>query len=217
MSPNSIRGVPHGTPASESADRAIWERLAAPFDERDVRTRPGPGGTTIQYVTAAAMRRRLNQVLGPDGWDYRIEPTEAWLRATLIIRLPDGREVVKEAITGYREKDDAQTRYKVADSDVFKRVCRLLEIGTYLYGAPASNLISPGHVPEIPERNPGRPEVYFKSPREFYHWAKQGGLLDLVKAYGREHDLSPRILRWSPDEVDAAIAYAIACSDNHAE
>ncbi len=75
----------------------LFDRLAAPFDPAEVRSRRGPRGD-LRYITARTARRRLNEVVGPDNWSCRIEPADRWVRCALTIVLPDGREITREAL-----------------------------------------------------------------------------------------------------------------------
>ena len=75
----------------------LWERLAAPFDPAEVRTRRGPRGE-LRYITARTARRRLNAVVGPANWSCRVEPGDRWVRCSLTIILPDGKAVTREAV-----------------------------------------------------------------------------------------------------------------------
>jgi hypothetical protein len=112
----------------------IFDRLAAPFDQSELRTRRGGGGRELTYITARTARRRLNEVLGFDGWECKIQPTAEGVVCVLTIHLPDGRAITRAAMGGYRQTQEAQDRCKSADSDAFKRACVLFRVGEYLYG-----------------------------------------------------------------------------------
>jgi hypothetical protein len=89
----------------------LFDRLAAPFDPAEVRTRRGPRGD-LRYITARTARRRLNEVLGPANWSCRIEPAERWVKCALTIVLPDGRALTREALGGYPTMPDEEDRVK---------------------------------------------------------------------------------------------------------
>jgi hypothetical protein len=116
-----------------SADQ-IFERLAAPFDGTEVRERRGSHGRVLRYITARTARRRLNQVLGFDGWECKVRPADEGVVCSLTIHLPDGRSLTREAMGGYRQTNEEQDRSKSADSDAFKRACVLFRVAEYLYG-----------------------------------------------------------------------------------
>src|SRR5512135_1156883 len=120
-------------PREGGAAPDLFERLAAPFDGAEVRTRRGPRGD-LRYITARTARRRLNEVVGPANWTCRIEPAERWVRCALAIVLPDGRQLTREALGGYPDMPTGEDRVKGGDSDAFKRACVLFGIGEYLYG-----------------------------------------------------------------------------------
>jgi hypothetical protein len=84
-------------PVGGAALAALFDRLAAPFDPAEVRSRRGPRGD-LRYITARTARRRLNEVVGAANWTCRIEPSERWVRCALTIILPDGREITREAL-----------------------------------------------------------------------------------------------------------------------
>ena len=46
--------------------------LAQPFDRAFVKKREGRGGKMLDYLETATVIARLNEVLGPDGWSFRI-------------------------------------------------------------------------------------------------------------------------------------------------
>ena len=111
----------------------IFEKLAAPFLSEEVKTRR-QDGREMHYITARTARRRLNDVLGPQNWECRIEPAEHWVKCTLTILLPDGRTVVREAMGGYPKMPSEEDKVKGGDSDALKRACATFGIAEYLYG-----------------------------------------------------------------------------------
>ena len=191
----------------------LFERLAAPFDPTEVRTRRGPRGD-LRYITARTARRRLNEVLGPSHWACTITPAEHWVKCALTIVLPDGRQLTREALGGYPAMPDEEDRVKGGDSDAFKRACVLFGIGEYLYGdepaepaeprpatrpAPTSNGDGRGEPRNVP-----RDRISFPDARAFYGWLKDNGHLGLAEEIGNREDLPVRIIHWTPAQIDAA-------------
>jgi len=203
----------------------LFERLAAPFDPAEVRTRRGPRGD-LRYITARTARRRLNEVVGPANWTCRIEPADRWVRCALTITLPDGRQLTREALGGYPTMPDEEDRVKGGDSDAFKRACVLFGIGEYLYGdeppeppTPTSTGNRPvrsaemrGETPPPTSNGNGRGEprnvprdrISFPDARAFYGWLKDNGHLALAEEIGNREDLPVRIIHWTPAQIDAA-------------
>jgi Rad52/22 family double-strand break repair protein len=209
-------------PREGGAAPDLWERLAAPFDPAEVRTRRGPRGD-LRYITARTARRRLNDVLGPANWSCRIEPAERWVRCALTIVLPDGRQLTREALGGYPDMPTDEDRVKGGDSDAFKRACVLFGIGEYLYGdepaeprredfppaTPCTHRPAPppptsnGDGRGEPRRVP-RDRISFPDARSFFGWLKDNKSLALAdEIAGREGD--PRlVIHWTPEQIDAA-------------
>lgn len=93
-------------------------------------------GRTLSYITARTARGRLNNVLGPENWSCKVEPSDRWVKCTITITIP-GPEVItitREAIGGYPDMPSEEDRVKGGDSDAFKRCCAMFGIGEYLYG-----------------------------------------------------------------------------------
>ena len=217
------QAIPGGALSAPIPD--LFDRLAAPFDAAEVRTRRGPRGD-LRYITARTARRRLNDVLGPDNWWCRIEPADRWVRCALTITLPDGRQLTREALGGYPAMPDEEDRVKGGDSDAFKRACVLFGIGEYLYGdeppeppTPTSTGNRPvrsaemrGETPPPTSNGNGRGEprnvprdrISFPDARAFYGWLKDNGHLALAEEIGNREDLPVRIIHWTPAQIDAA-------------
>jgi hypothetical protein len=184
---------------------ALFDRLAAPFDPAEVRSRRGPRGD-MRYITARTARRRLNEAVGPANWSCRIEPADRWVCCALTIVLPDGRALTREALGGYPDMPTEEDRVKGGDSDAFKRACVLFGIAEYLYGdepaeppTPTSNGNGRGEPRNVP-----RDRISFPDARAFYGWLKDNGHLALAEEIGNREDLPVRILHWTPAQIDAA-------------
>jgi hypothetical protein len=147
------------TPSTSTA-AAIFARLAAPFSPEEVRTREekGKGATRrYRYITPRTARRRLNEVLGPDGWENRVRAAPQGVVCSITIHLPDGRTLTREAVGGYPEMPKAEDGVKGGDSDAFKRAAALFGVGEYLYGEKVyTEPERPADPPQRP-REPARP------------------------------------------------------------
>jgi hypothetical protein len=200
----------------------LFDRLAAPFDPAEVRSRRGPRGD-LRYITARTARRRLNDVVGPANWSCRVEPGVNWVRCSLTVILPDGRAVTREAIGGYPDMPTDEDKVKGGDSDAFMRACVMFGIGEYLYGdEPAEPPASSGHRParaaetEPPPptsngdgrgepRNVPRDRVSFSNARSFFGWLKDNGYLALAGEIGNREFFPPKIVDYSPAQIDATV------------
>jgi hypothetical protein len=107
----------------------ISAALAAPFSESEIRWRKGTrGGLMLPYITAASVIRRLNDVLGIDGWwdRYRVQSDGAVLcRLTILV---GGHWVSREDV-GVPSTTEGQ---KGSRSDALKRAARKFGIGLHL-------------------------------------------------------------------------------------
>lgn len=153
----------------------IWDELGAPFD--DVRSY-SVRGATLQYVNAAQVEARLDEVVGPDNWsaEYKVL---SWTPLAVECRLTIN-EMTKSNVGEADEEDEA---VKAAYSDAFKRAARAFGIARYL------NL--GGRPDRAPTRQPQRQEPRQKpqdstpakggitTPQAF--WAKARGEYNLTR------------------------------------
>jgi Rad52/22 family double-strand break repair protein len=208
-----VPAVAAAPPVGGAALAALFDRLAAPFDPAEVRTRRGPRGD-LRSITARTARRRLNDVLGPDNWSCRVEPADHWVRCSLTILLPDGRAVTREAVGGYPNMPEEEDRVKGGDSDAFKRACVLFGIGEYLYGDEPAEPVEPrptsnGNGRGEP-RNVPRDRISFPDARSFYGWLKDNGHFGLAEEIGDREDFPTKIIYWTPEQIDLATVEILA-------
>ncbi|WP_165250167.1 Rad52/Rad22 family DNA repair protein [Paludisphaera soli] len=114
------------------SNHTIFAYLAAPFPRDAVRSRELKG-ERFHYVTARTVMNRLDEVLGPWNWSDHYEVTPLGVKCVLTVRLPDGREVVKEDVGGLSATPDASDKEKTAFTDAFKRAAVKFGVGRYLY------------------------------------------------------------------------------------
>lgn len=124
-------------------DRQIYDELSAEFDEtfRDVR-----GGVELTYITGEQVASRLNEVLGPFGWAFRVvehgindNADEAWVLGELEARY-DGTTVIRQQFGSQKIKRSKATGMpldigfdlKGAATDAMKKCGSLIGIGLYL-------------------------------------------------------------------------------------
>jgi hypothetical protein len=111
----------------------LFAALAAPFSDREVKSRQGTG-RQFKYVTARTVMNRLDTVLGPENWWDAYATFENCVVCSLTIRMPDGREVTKTDAGGHAGMQDSGDDEKSAYSDGFKRAAAKWGIGRFLYG-----------------------------------------------------------------------------------
>ena len=145
----------------------LFSALAAPFDDREVKTLEKRSGLTISYITARTAMNRLDEVLGPEGWWDQYFPGPHSVACSLTIRLPDGSTLTKQDVGGYpgmtlktRSGDmvrDDENDEKAGWSDAFKRAAAKFGVARYLYrdGIPAFVTERPAPEP-TPSPAPGR-------------------------------------------------------------
>src|SRR3954465_9472540 len=112
--------------------REVQDALAAPFPEDEVEFLPRATSSgralALAHIDARSVMRRLDAVVGPDGWSYDFEMLS-----------PDGKKVKgKLTVLGVTKCDagEAGTEeepLKAAVSDALKRCGVHFGIGRYLY------------------------------------------------------------------------------------
>lgn len=121
-----------------TADMTTYERLAAPF-ALDQHAKVPKGGMQQTYVPWTDYVDRLNNVLGPDQWSFRIiregfTESECWVLAEITATI-DGQQVVRQQYgcepiaRGQRPTSDL---LKSTASDALKKAASLLGPGLYL-------------------------------------------------------------------------------------
>lgn len=121
----------------------LFAALAAPFADHEVKERPGSHGRKLHYITSRTAANRLDDVLGPENWDFEIAPWgQDALIGTLVVRLPNGEVVRKSDVGGKAAMDAGDDDTKSAGSDVFKRSAAHFGVGRYLYRDGVPNFVS---------------------------------------------------------------------------
>ena len=115
--------------------RDIAAALAAPFDAKDLKTRPGRSGQTYTYADVRAIDTRLDEVFGTMGWSFSwelIDAATAVVRGRLIVTHEGVTKTIEEA--GYPNaagRDEEPLKSSVTDSR--RRAAAALGIGRSLY------------------------------------------------------------------------------------
>lgn len=135
----------HGEPdmdTDQTPDHSdITKRLAEPFDASEIKWKPGVvsgnRALALAYVDARVIQDRLDEVVGPAGWqdDYEILP-EGSVVCRLKIKI-GGEWVTKVDVGSTSEQPDVGDRMKAAFSDALKRAAVKFGLGRFLYRLPA--------------------------------------------------------------------------------
>lgn len=125
----------------DEAVEEVLTKLAAPFDQSEVKFRPGAvsgnRALALAYVDARVIQDRLDEVLGVLNWQTKHESLpDGSVICQLTIRM-NGEWITKSDVGGQSEQPDGGDRVKAAFSDSLKRAAVNFGIGRYLYRLPA--------------------------------------------------------------------------------
>lgn len=115
----------------------ITERLADPFDPKDVKYKPSMVKNNrclaMCYIDARLIQDRLDDVLGTENWEDEYEVIQdGSVMCRLRLKL-GGVWVTKTDVGSPSEQPDVHDRMKAAFSDALKRAAVKFGIGRYLY------------------------------------------------------------------------------------
>jgi hypothetical protein len=130
-----MRGV------SRDEMKTLMAELAAPFDPREVKFKPGAvsgnRALALPYVDARVVQDRLDDVLGLENWQDTYTPLpDCGVVCELRCRI-GGEWIMKTDVGCPSEQPDGGDRLKAAFSDALKRAAVKFGIGRYLYRLPA--------------------------------------------------------------------------------
>ena len=137
----------------------IAAALAAPFEEKDLKHRPGRAGMTFTYADARAVAQRLDDVLGIEGWQFEVkvaDPIRGVVHGSLVIVI-DGKSTIRQDF-GYPNSTQDDEPLKSAASDALRRCAAQVGVGRSLYspekgvpvplGRVAPRSVAPTAIPE---------------------------------------------------------------------
>lgn len=110
------------------------QALAAPFDAKDLKQRPGRGGLTFTYADARAVAQRLDDVLGIEGWQFEVkvaDPARSVVHGTLAAVI-NGKTTIRQDF-GYPNSAQDDEPLKSAASDALRRCAAQFGVGRSLY------------------------------------------------------------------------------------
>jgi len=144
--------------------KQIAAALAAPFEEKDLKHRPGRAGITFTYADARAVAQRLDDVLGIQGWEFEVSVADAArgvVKGTLHI-VVDGKTVIHEDF-GYPNSTQDDEPLKSAASDALRRCAAQVGVGRSLYSPEKGVAVAPLMFtrPNVPQNVPqiAKPEA----------------------------------------------------------
>ena len=176
----------------------IAAALAAPFDEKDLKHRPGRAGMTFIYADVRAIDARLDGVFGTMGWSFSwdlVDAATAVVRGRLIVTHEGVSKTIEEA--GYPNaagRDEEPIKSSVTDSR--RRAAAALGIGRSLYspekgvpvplGRVAPRSVAPTGTPEASSRMSADDQVMAAAAMLFVAGANDGAC-----SHGEEWQLKP--------------------------
>lgn len=134
--------MPENTQASPPDEaRQTRKKLSNYFPPQAVEWKPqsvqGNRALAIAYIDARAVMKRLDDVLGVDGWEDRYTVLDdGCVVCTLKCRIA-GQWVTKEDVGGESDQKDVGDKRKASFSDAFKRAAVKFGVGRYLYSLPS--------------------------------------------------------------------------------
>ena len=141
--------------------KQISAALAAPFEEKDLKHRPGRAGMTFTYADARAVAQRLDDVLGLTGWEFEVAVADAArgvVKGTLHI-VVDGKTVIHEDF-GYPNSTQDDEPLKSAASDALRRCAAQIGVGRSLYSPERGVQTLPKAVAPATSPQMGKPEAF---------------------------------------------------------
>jgi hypothetical protein len=128
----------------------IAAALAAPFEEKDLKHRPGRAGMTFTYADARAVAQRLDDVLGIEGWQFEVkvaDPIRGVVHGSLAL-VVEGKTTIRQDF-GYPNSAQDDEPLKSAASDALRRCAAQVGVGRSLY--------SPEKGIQVPPKAAARP------------------------------------------------------------
>jgi hypothetical protein len=128
----------------------IAAALLAPFEEKDLKHRPGRGGMTFTYADARAVAQRLDDVLGIEGWQFEVKVADGArnvVHGSLAVVI-GGKTTIRQDF-GYPNSAQDDEPLKSAASDALRRCAAQLGVGRSLYSPDKGVQVPLGRVPRL--------------------------------------------------------------------
>jgi hypothetical protein len=130
--------------------KEIAQALLAPFEEKDLKHRPGRAGMTFTYADARAVAQRLDDTLGIEGWQFEVKVADGArnvVHGSLAVVI-GGKTTIRQDF-GYPNSAQDDEPLKSAASDALRRCAAQLGVGRSLY--------SPEKGIQVPPKAAARP------------------------------------------------------------
>jgi hypothetical protein len=128
----------------------IAAALLAPFEEKDLKHRPGRAGMTFTYADARAVAQRLDDVLGIEGWQFEVKVADGArnvVHGSLAVVI-GGKTTIRQDF-GYPNSAQDDEPLKSAASDALRRCAAQLGVGRSLYSPDKGAAVPLGRVPRL--------------------------------------------------------------------
>lgn len=137
----------------------ISKALCAPFEEKDLKHRPGRAGMTFTYADARAVAQRLDDTLGIECWQFEVKVADGArnvVHGSLAVVI-GGKTTIRQDF-GYPNSAQDDEPLKSAASDALRRCAAQIGVGRSLYsperGQAPARAAAPLRSPQI-----GTPEA----------------------------------------------------------
>lgn len=128
----------------------ISKALCAPFEEKDLKHRPGRAGMTFTYADARAVAQRLDDTLGIEGWQFEVKVADGArnvVHGSLAVVI-GGKTTIRQDF-GYPNSAQDDEPLKSAASDALRRCAAQLGVGRSLYSPEKGVPVPLGRVPRL--------------------------------------------------------------------
>ena len=128
----------------------IAAALLAPFEEKDLKHRPGRAGMTFTYADARAVAQRLDDVLGIEGWQFEVKVADGArnvVHGSLAVVI-GGKTTIRQDF-GYPNSAQDDEPLKSAASDALRRCAAQLGVGRSLYSPEKGVPVPLARVPRL--------------------------------------------------------------------
>ena len=130
--------------------KEIAQALLAPFEEKDLKHRPGRAGMTFTYADARAVAQRLDDVLGIECWQFEVKVADGArnvVHGSLAVVI-GGKTTIRQDF-GYPNSAQDDEPLKSAASDALRRCAAQLGVGRSLYSPEKGVPVPLGRVPRL--------------------------------------------------------------------
>lgn len=138
----------------------ISKALCAPFEEKDLKHRPGRAGMTFTYADARAVAQRLDDTLGIECWQFEVKVADGArnvVHGSLAVVI-GGKTTIRQDF-GYPNSTQDDEPLKSAASDALRRCAAQVGVGRSLYSPEKGVPVAPLRFtrPNVPQS--GTPEA----------------------------------------------------------